>query len=407
MNMNKKIYKCLPSIDKVGIEFTKDFINIYFPLGYDIPNYNDKIIQEKEEKKAILDIIKTISLCKNNGENYKYNYNYGKNKEIPINSYLWILNDYLKNGLYNTKERHYLKMQNGKINWKRTFNTQPIFSDDEIVYLNPIVELNTKSDNIITEIHAKCVNICINKIGWIFGNIKKCEGYKQSLSDATYLKILNQELSVSYNDKKKELLNHLIKVILNKSDLDESDLTNSFLVDNYHYAWERMISKVFGNDNENIKDYFPSIKWNLRYKDYHNPKMRPDTVIEKGNVLYILDAKYYKYGVLEEGSLPGAGDIDKQITYGEFNNQKYDEVYNAFILPYNKNDNFFGNSSNILDIGNVENNARISNKQEPFKKIAIILVDTKYVIDCYFKRDKKNENELIDSIISALEYNKE
>ena len=404
MKMNKKIYKCLPSEDKVGIEFIKDSINIFFPLGYDIPHYDDEKIQKIEEKKAILDLMKTISLCKNNGENYKYNYNYGKNKEIPINSYLWLLNDYLNNGLYNAKEKHYIESQNGKINWKRTFNTQPLFSNDEIVYLNPIVEVNTRLDNIITEIHAKCINICINKIGWLFGNIKKCEGYKQSLPDAVYISILKKELAISFNDKKKTLINHLIKVVLNASDIDGLDSTNNLLVDNYYYAWERMVSGVFGNDNENLKKYFPSIKWNLKYGEYYNPKMRPDTVIKKEHKLYILDAKYYKYGVIEGGSLPGAGDIDKQITYGEFNNKKFEEVYNAFILPYNKNNNPFGSNSNILDIGNVENNARIGNQTEYFKKVAIILVDTKYLIDCFFKREKKQESDLIESIMRALEY---
>ena len=109
---------------------------------------------------------------------------------------------------------------------------------------------------------------------------------------------------------------------------------------------------------------------------------------------------------MEGGSLPGAGDIDKQITYGEFNNKKFEEVYNAFILPYNKNNNPFGSNSNILDIGNVENNARIGNQTEYFKKIAIILVDTKYLIDCFFKREKKQESDLIESIMCALEYSK-
>lgn len=403
----KKIYNCLASVDKVGIEFWKDTINIYFPLGYDIPHFEDEKKQAIEEKKSILDVLKTISLCRNNGESYKYNYNYGKNKEIPINSYLWLLNDYLKNGLYNTKEKHYFESQKGKINWKRTFNTQPYFSNEDVAYLNPVVEVCTRSDNIITEIHALCINICIDRIGWLFGNIEKCEGYNQSFPYSVYLNILNKELASSFNDKKKTLINHLIRVIFNNSDLDESDLLNDFLVDNYHYAWERMVCDVFGNDNNNIKSYFPTIRWNLKYGNYINPKMRPDTVIKKGEKLYILDAKYYKYGVIMNGSLPGAGDVDKQITYGEFNNKKYKEVYNAFIIPYNKNDNDFGSNSNILDIGNVENNARLTDITESFKKIAVILVDTKYIIDCFFKRDEKNEKELIDSIMSSVEYNKE
>ncbi len=404
--MSNKIYRCLPSIDKVGIEFNKDIINVYFPLGYDIPHLIDEKAQLIEEKKAILDVIKTVSLCKNNGEVYRYNYNYGKNKEIPINSYLWLLNDYIKNGLYNVRKKQFISSQYGKINWKRTFNTKPLFSDDEIVYLNPKVEIITKTDNIITEIHAICVNICINKIGWLFGNIERCEGFNRTLTDNVYIDILRRELTKTFDDKKKTLLNHLIRILLVKSEEDELDIKNDMLVDNYHYAWEYMIREVFGNDNDNMNKYFPSIKWNLKYKKGPKPKMRPDSVINKEDTLYILDAKYYKYGVYENGGLPGAEDVDKQITYGEFNNQYYKNVYNAFIMPYNKNDNEFNSNSNILDIGNVISDARILNEGEKYKKVAIILMDTKYLINCFFKKEQKDEEKLINSILESLDYEK-
>lgn len=400
--MNSRIFKCLPSTNKVGVEFNKDIINIYFPAGYDIPKESNEIVQ----KSSILDILKTISLCKNNGEGYEYNYNSGEEKEIPINSYLWLLNDYLKNGLYNVKEKHYIVSQKGKINWKRTFETKPFFSNNEIVYLNPKVEINTKTDNIITEIHAICINICIDKIGWLFGDFERCDGYKQSLSDEMYIDILNRELLSSFEDKKKTLLNHLIKVLSNLTDNDQLDYKNDLLVDNYHYAWEVMIRKIFGNDNDNLKKYFPKIEWRLKYSKEPKPSMRPDSVINKGDTLYIIDAKYYRYGVDENGSLPGAEDVDKQITYGEFNNKNFEQVYNAFVMPYNKNDNRFKNDKIILDIGNVQNNARIyEENKETFRKVAAILIDTKYVIDCYFKREKKLEKELIESIINSIKYN--
>ena len=405
--MSNKIYRCLPSNDKVGIEFEKDIINVFFPLGYDIPKSNEREKQTIEEKKAIIDVIKTVSICKNNGDQYKYNYNYGKNKEIPINSFLWLLNDYIKNGLYNVKSKHYISSQKGKINWKRTFNTQPLFSNEEIIYLVPKIEVNTRTDNIITEIHAICINICINKIGWLFGNIEKCEDFRRTLPSPVYVDILRRELASTFDDKKKTLLNHLIRVLMFQSEEDELDIKSDMLVDNYHYAWEYMIKEVFGNDNEKLKNYFPTITWSLKYKKGPKPRMRPDTVIKKDNDLYIIDAKYYKYGVLENGNLPGAEDVDKQITYGEFNNYRYDNVYNAFLMPYNKNDNEFNSNLNILDIGNVKSNARIASNGEKYKKIAIILVDTKYLIDCFYKRTKKDEEELIENILSSLEYEKE
>ena len=79
-------------------------------------------------------------------------------------------------------------------------------------------------------------------------------------------------------------------------------------------------------------------------------------------------------------------------------------MYNAFIKKKKKNDNEFNSDANILDIGNVSNNARINENATPDKKIAVLLVDTKYLINCYYKREEKKERELIENIISAIEF---
>lgn len=402
VNQNQKMYKCLHSTNSVGIEFKKDIINIYFPLGYKIPDCNNEI----EEKKAILDLIRTISLCKNNGEREEYNFENGETENIPVNSYLWLINDYLKNGLYNVFEKKYIQSQKGKINWKKTFKTKPVFNEKEIVYLNPITELKSKNANIISEIHAVCVNISIDKIGWIFGSINKIDNYQQSYTDDMYLDILNRELVKTFDDKKKILLRHLINVISKKSNNDMSDLVNDLLTNNYQIAWEKMIDHVFGNVIDK-KEFFPEIIWDLHKKNNPKPTMRPDTIIKNNKEIYIIDAKYYKYGVEENGSLPGAEAIDKQITYGEFNSDKFNtsEVYNAFIMPFNMNDELFKSSIPIITIGNVRSIGRTSTGK-PYEKIVVILMDTKYLIDLFFHRIEKDEILLIKNIMNELDIDK-
>lgn len=405
-NHNQKMYRCLHSTSSVGIEFKENIINVYFPLGYKIPDNNN----ETEEKKSILDLIRTISLCKNNDEYEEYDFDGGQIDNIPVNSYLWIINDYLKNGLYTVHEKKYIQSQKGKINWKKTFKTRPIFNDHEIVYLNPITEVKTQYDNIISEIHSICINISIEKIGWIFGNISKIDNYQRSYTDDIYLDIINKELSKTFNDRKKTLLKHLINIISKNSNNDKSDFVNDLLVNNYQYAWEKMIDYVFGNVI-NKEDYFPEVIW--RFHDDNNPKrtMRPDTIIEKNEnkKIYILDAKYYKYGVEKNGSKPGVESVDKQITYGEYNSKKYDteEVYNAFIMPFDMTNDLFKSEEPIKNIGMVESVGRSSTKY-PYEKIVVILMDTKYLIDLYFNRIAKDEKMLINSIMEELSlYKKE
>ncbi len=395
---SNKLYRCLSSNNSVGVEFKENIINVYFPLGYNL----DDLKSETEEKRAILDLLKTISICKNNGESEEYDYGDGPEEYLPINSYLWIINDYLKNGLYTVFEKKYIQSQNGTINWKKTFKTKPLFNDEEIVYLNPITELKTQYDNIITEIHALCVNISIQKVGWIFGKINVIENYKQSYKDEIYLDILNRELSKSFNDRKKTLLKHLIKIIKRKSDDDKADIVNNLLVNNYNYAWEKMIDYVFGNVIDK-KKYFPEIVWNLHNGRNPKPTMRPDTIVKNDESIYILDAKYYKYGVEYNGSLPGVESVDKQITYGEYNVFKHntDKVYNAFVMPFNMGDSLFKSNNPIITVGTVKSVGR-SSTGFPYENIVIVLMDTKYLFDLYFKKSLKSEDILINNILKEL-----
>ena len=89
--------------DYVGIKFLEDGIKVYFPLGYEIPSNNSDC------RKSIIKLLKTISIEKKlNKSDSKYSLTKGKDREIPINSFLWIINDYLNNGLYNDKEKIYV-----------------------------------------------------------------------------------------------------------------------------------------------------------------------------------------------------------------------------------------------------------------------------------------------------------
>ena len=63
----------------------------------------------------------------------------------------------------------------------------------------------------------------------------------------------------------------------------------------FEYVWEKMIDKVFGIENK--ADYFPKTSWYVKGIRYDNASLEPDTIMLCGNNVYILDAKYYKYGV--------------------------------------------------------------------------------------------------------------
>lgn len=409
----KKIWRCKSCLEeefeRVGIKFTNESIDIYFPLGYNIPD--DK--QTNLQRKAVIDLLSTMSLAKVTDENIDLKNEDGNIEGCPIQAYLWILNDYISNGLYSQKEKVYLQSQRGKVNWKRTFSTTPLFSDQGAIYLNPYVDKKRTIDNIITEIHALCINHSIEQIGWLFGNLEKVEFSYDSRNKNYYIQVLSEELRKSFNDRKKTLLKNMILIIKNEFEDNSFESVNDILTENYSHAWEKMIDYVFGNDS--IIKYRPVLKWCGLPEKVRDPHMRPDTIIKRKNKneLFIIDSKYYKYGILNNGSLPGAPDIDKQITYGEYCSNLYnfdepleydtDKIYNAFIVPYNKKNNRFNYTDNFVYIGYAESKARNNNpNSESYKKVALLLMDTKYLIDCYLHKEKSNTDMLVDSILAGL-----
>ncbi len=378
----------------VGIKFLEDGIKVYFPLGYEIPTDNS------ECRKSIINLLKTISIERilNKGDS-KYSLNNGKDREIPINSFLWIINDYLNNGLYTDKEKIYVRGKSGKINWKKTINTKFYVSNNSAIYLDPYVEKNTLEDNIITDIHAYCVGVSIDYIGWIFGNIPRPNNNIKSEKSSYYLSIINKELSHSFDDKKKSLLMN-IKKILEVTGGEHKFKLKNIGTNSFEYIWEYMVNSVYGNLDPKL--YFPNSKYHLigYDKDVESSNLRPDTVLEVEKDLYILDSKYYKYGITKNPfDLPSTDSIQKQITYGDHAKnkiQRHKNIFNAFIIPYNKYNNKFGINKDIEYVGFAESNWR--NSKELYDHISVILVDTKFLIDCYNGQENNNISKLLASI---------
>ncbi len=382
----------------VGIRYEEEKVNICFPLGYQIPD------SAKECKNSIFDLISVINLVKSEKNDIEYSEIRGESYEIPLNSYIWLIKDYLTNGLYYDLEKSYKSKINGKINWKRTLKTKSYISNGNIVYLNPIVEKSSKEENIITMIHILCLKSSIEKIGWLFGDIYLPNITISENNIDYYIAILKTKLMHSYVDHKKQLINHMILILEEKSDAKIKN--KNFKYGTYHFniAWEKMVTTVFGNIEANA--FFPSAKYHLLNEDeFNTPELLPDTILKYNNNLYILDSKYYKYGITKSHKdLPSTGSIAKQITYGHYahnnktcrNKYQYQNVYNAFILPYNKEQNKF-TISEVIEYRGYAINPQ-TNLKYPYEKIAIILIDTKYLMDCYFKREPKDLEKLISAI---------
>lgn len=397
----------------VGIKYQKNIINIFLPLGYDLNFFKTEKDLNSEQKVDLLLLLNTISLVKSSyNSKTDFGDDTGDNNEIPFDSFMWLISDYFNNGLYQEIDKRYVQKSHGKINWKRTLNSEHYFTNNNVIFINPYYESNVYKSNLITELNNYCLHKSVEYIGFLFGNIILPElNLKESFIKENikyYIVLLNKELSKSFNDRKKALIKH-IKRILEMSFDDSFEKQATYGTRRYEYAWEKMITNTLGSKID-ISKFFPNAYWNIIDKKTEEDRsnLRPDTIyIDKNcNKIYILDAKYYKYGITGNISdLPHTDSIQKQITYGDHISNHYEtygfeknKIYNAFIVPFNKCASPFLSNDNMKYMGFANSSWRDKKQYFNYERISLLLVDTKYIIDCFYQKEHANLRQLIELV---------
>lgn len=209
----------------------------------------------------------------------------------------------------------------------------------------------------------------------------------------------------SCNDKNRILFRHMLAIIDFEGDRN-SDKTYRYGTYRFEYVWEKMIDKVFGIENK--ADYFPKTSWWIDKTKHENASLEPDTIMISGTNVYILDAKYYKYGVTgNTRDLPESTSINKQITYGEYvaTEKKFKKkhgdnmrVYNAFLMPFDSLKRKCPDNSQMLKIGEAISNWK--DNSEEYQKIQGILIDVKSLMSINV-RQEMNEIEKLAKLIES------
>lgn len=394
----------------VGLRIRNGEIHFHYPESYDLASLDDK----KVFRADVVNIIRTISLAKTkSAATSQSDTGINQSEQFAIMSYLWVIRDYLSNGYYRNTEKIFKTNAKGKVNWKKTLETQPIISNGNIIYNNVVVEVRNDCDDIITEAHKWCVYDSVRKIGWLFGINEKSVFVPQAADSVIkkYIRAIKTELMRTFDDIKKMRLNHMLKIL---TGVDDSDRTKEIVygVDKYHYVYERMVDYMFSNIDD-ITKYNPNAKWYLKKNGMNEvdaSSLRPDTIrLEPipngvGKDAYILDAKLYRFGTTgDEDDLPTTTSIQKQITYGDnivYNLRKKENincVYNAFILPYNKNKNPFNYKENLEYIG--YSRADWRNDKLSHERICTFLIDTKHMVSTW---SQGNCSEDISKLITEI-----
>ena len=378
----------------IGIKIKNDRIDFFYPETMDI-SIEDSLADFRTK---VLALLSSINLSRDFTGDPSSNPASGVMRDgFVLLSYLWIIRDYITNGFYKNREKVITSNLEGRINWKRTFQKQPIISNGNLIYNDIISEIPCSVDNILVDIHKICVKKSISIIGWLFGltGTSISTPFYNEIVKKKYMAVIRNELNHTFDDYKKLRLTHMMRVLQGlNSDANTDEIIYGTNV--YYYVFEKMIDSVFSSIKD-MREFEPKSSWYLRksnYKKMDCTSLRPDTILmdQDKATAYIIDSKYYRYGWTGASSdLPSTSSIQKQITYGEYlrkirQNYNIKVVKNAFILPYNKRHNPFDYSRNFEYLGYATANWK--NLDESHQFIHSFVIDLTHLLSVWSNHNK-------------------
>lgn len=406
----------------VGIKIEDNRPKIYFPMGYRASKPSEDIC--KQDFYQLIAVLNDKSL-----QSYFSEEDLKKSQlDFPFYAYLSVLQYYLDFGYFVESETIYKKGFSGKISWPRTIKRikPQVVKDeeghDQVVYLNLITRKTSyREDNLITLVHKFCVKEAAQLIGPLYGISEDEVEEPELLFDyGLFAEVIQDKIAATFNDKHLELFHAMLKMVRylgNKENHGEDGSENEplFGVNTFAPVWEAMVNKIFGKLPQGVaKDKFnPHLRWNDGCRDekldeseeeivLNDPKrstLRPDTIMVMGEGVYILDSKYYKYGLTRFNShLPGAESVCKQMAYAEYVEKMLGDpstslhfaqddtlsIYNAFIMPYCADaEGASASSATFLMkcVGYIYGDWK--DCKRPYHKIHCILLDMKSVMRNY------------------------
>jgi len=398
----------------VGVRFDGGKPQIYFPYGCfqniettfeDEPSEGKP--SDEELRQAFTCLMKVLSdqnlISDAENSNYASSLEFESKLDFPFQEFFYVLDYYLNFGLYKETEKIYMQGVHGKVNWSRTIkHIRPqVFKSErgaEIVYLNLISSCNSQNENqLVTLIHEFCVALAQKLIGPLYGvdaDVESSLDFDYELFSA----VLNEKCSRTFNDRKLRLF-HAMQMIVEYLQGNAIDGTLSeycYGVSCFAPVWERMLDYIFGNlrENENKDNFNPHCGWDIpgeseiateKRRNDQKFAMRPDTIMRRGDEIYIVDAKFYT-----RSNLPTSSSISKQIVYAEFVEQKGfaagDKIFNVFLLPYchtTIHSETVPYEMNILGTALAD----WVDNSKPYHKIIGIQLDVKSVMSNYRRND--------------------
>lgn len=393
----------------VGIKADSENQRVFFPMGYNLPETEEEIRQD------ILRLIDVLAeFCEDRDKLLQMEeFERPQSVNYPINAYMNIIRYYMANGYYKEKVQAQKTSDHGPMDFTASLHrNHPIYQEDGSPYFPDgyTVRTTVSTDNAyITRIHQYCVFEAYRQMGWLFSQEAAQDPHVEFEHDK-FIDTLNRKLKNTNNSGEKELFLDMIKMIEFLDDPENRDRFY-FGTDRFEYVWEKLIDRVFGIKEK--KDYFPHTYWRLASDTKKNAALEPDTIMLVNNKIYVLDAKYYRFGITGMVKhLPESTSINKQITYGEYiyNHHKFKAmygddvpVYNAFLMPYNRAQNPFAINDYFGYIGEATSDWKYNSHE--YERVQGIVVDIRWLMSSYRGGNKSKIRKMAEAIDKALAEN--
>ena len=392
----------------VGIRCGTDEISVQFPLGFRVSS------DDKELRRDILLLLSAIggTTAKRESKLPGLAGQYSVTA-FPIQAYVAVAQDFFSRGYYRESETVTGVGRRGKIHWGRTIKNRKAFEQDgNLFYLDFITRENTVSENqLITLIHEYCVYESLSKIGWLFTE-KLPPRPRLQYHERLFRGVLTDKLSHAFNDRNRRLFRDMLAIVEYQGN-EEAPRRFRYGTYRFEYVWEALVDRVYGIDDK--KDYFPGTEWRIGSSVHGNSRLEQDTIMIHQGGVYILDAKYYKFGLTgKPKDLPGSSSVSKQITYGEYVAEKVVneewfrrkhgegfQVYNAFLMPFQGADERQDGGVAVMKAGQALSWWKDNDRS--YEKVQGILVDTKGLMKIAVRQDREEMASLAECIRRELE----
>lgn len=365
-------------------------------------------------------IVQVIRKCQHNRDN-SYRYSYGE----PINFFnqlsveLFLIKDYIENGVYSNYKSYIEDNGDGEIDWDRTINETFAIIKENRPYYTTMKTWATENDesDYFKRLHKYVLTLCFSKMkkegllelfGLPFDTLsEECE---KDFGNIDYIKYrISQEIQTQYILRKQTLLKTLLSFFAKEKSCETNESLTVYGVNNFDYIWQEACAYIFNDKHseyERIIDNLRKPLW-FHYNDdssavlskNNENTLRTDIISvyenEGKRTFCILDAKNYLIDWSSDRykGQPGVEDVVKQFAYhkeflGYIANAGYDHVVNALLFPYQEHFDPEGSNNMVNNFGYVEMPIMMDWGDEWLVPIHLIYLSPSFVLMNYLNNTR-------------------